>query len=277
MTDVDIANLSLSLIAGKPITAIDSTTVQGRAVLKWFAPTRDEILSAHPWDFATKRARSVATWNTTITGAANNGSGLIRITVSTAHGLTTGYRVHIKDVQGVGNANGTWYVTVVDSTHFDLIDSVFSGGYVSGGSWILAPLFGWDYQYTLPADFIRINKVNGLEGNQNDSTPHVIEQGILLCDDTEIDYTYVYQHTTYANWPQFFINAFAFLLASNVAQELTGPAGKALEMRKNYEQAISPQAMRRDSRQTKERRLLPLYDSQLVRSRWGFTTQPFLE
>jgi hypothetical protein len=271
MTDVDISNLALSLIAGKPIAAIDTSTVQGRAVLKWFGPTRDEVLAAHPWNFASKRARLTTSWLTfSGTPFTNNGSGLIRVTY-TSHGLTTGWRVTIQGVVGVANANGTWYVTVIDANTFDLQTSQFSGTWTAGtGQWVNIPLFDWSYMFTIPSDLIRVNEINGQAGNEEDSTPHIIESGILMCNQDTVQLTYVYQHTTYATWPQFFINAFAFLLASNLAQELTGPAGKALEMRKNYEQAIAPQAMRRDSRQSKGERLYPSWDSQLVASRLGF-------
>lgn len=75
-----------------------------------------------------------------VTGAANNGSGLIRLTV-TAHTLVTGDVVQVRLVEGVtsatdgtSNANGTWTVTVIDANHFDLQNSVFVGTYVSGGT-----------------------------------------------------------------------------------------------------------------------------------------------
>jgi hypothetical protein len=271
MTDVDIANLALSHVAGKALTAIDTTTTQGRAVLKWFASVRDEALAAHAWNFATTRYRLTLTW-IALSGSAlaNNGSGLIRVT-STAHGLSTGYRVHVQLVQGVANANGTWYVTVIDANTFDLQNSVFAGTYTaSTGSWILAPLFGWDYQFALPSNLIRVNRINGLEGNEEDSIPYEIEGVMLMCDDTELDMTYVYQHTTYANYPQIFINAFSYLLASYIAQELTGPSGKALDMRKMYEQIISPQAQQRDARQSKGRALDPDYNSQMIAARRGY-------
>lgn len=270
MTQVEIANLALSLIAGKEITALDTATAQGRVCLKWFAPARDEALASHPWNFATTRARLTLTW-TALSGVAlaDNGAGLIRVT-ATAHGLTTGQRVHIKDVQGVPNAIGSWYVTVINSSSYDLQDSTFSGTHTSGtGSWILAPLFGWDYRFALPSDFIRVNKLNGLEGNDEDSIPYAVEAGVLLCNDDEVTISYVYQHTTYASWPQEFINAFACLLASYIAPELAVSSSKGMEMRKQYEGMISPQAKHRDSRQGKGRRLLPDYDSQLVQSRRG--------
>ena len=271
MTQLEIANLSLSLIAGKEITALDTSTAQGRVLLKWFAAARDEALSSHPWNFATTRARLTLTW-TALSGVAlaDNGSGLIRVT-ATAHGLTTGKRIHTKEIQGVPGAIGTFYVTRIDTDTFDLQASGFSGSHTSGtGSFILAPLFGWDYQFTLPSDFIRANKVNGLEGNEEDSIPHAVEAGLLLCDDDELLLSYVYQHTTYANWPQEFVNAFACLLASYIATELAQSSSKGMEMRKQYEGMISPQAKTRDARQGKGRVNDPDYNSKLVASRYRF-------
>lgn len=270
MTQLEIANLSLSLIAGKDIAALDTTTAQGRVVLKWFAAARDEALASHPWNFATTRARLTLTW-TALSGVAlaDNGSGLIRVTHN-SHSLQTGQRIHIKEVDGV-QANGTWYITRIDNHTLDLQDSVFSGSHVSGtGSFILAPLFGWDYRFTLPSDFIRVNKVNGLEGGEEDSIPYAIEAGLLLANDDILELAYVYQHTTYADWPQNFINAFACLLASYIAPELAVSSSKGAEMRKQYEGMISPQAMTRDARQGKGRVLDPDYNSRAVASRYRF-------
>lgn len=67
-----------------------------------------------------------------ISGAADNGSTLIRIT-SAAHGFTTGDIVTIQDVGGTTEANDTWQVTVISTTTFDLVGSTFSNAYTSGG------------------------------------------------------------------------------------------------------------------------------------------------
>jgi hypothetical protein len=69
----------------------------------------------------------------TITGAANNGSGLIRIT-ATAHGYTTGDRINIASVAGTVEANGKWTITVIDANTFDLQSSTFITTYTSGGT-----------------------------------------------------------------------------------------------------------------------------------------------
>lgn len=68
----------------------------------------------------------------TITDAANNGSGLIRIT-ATAHGYETGDQVGIDSVVGTTEANGSWTITKIDADNFDLQSSAFVNTYSSGG------------------------------------------------------------------------------------------------------------------------------------------------
>jgi hypothetical protein len=76
---------------------------------------------------------------------ADNGAGLIRITVTVTSGFITNQRVIIGDVNGVP-ANGRWVITVVNATQFDLQDSVYSGTYTTGGYVINDPSlpYGFD-------------------------------------------------------------------------------------------------------------------------------------
>jgi hypothetical protein len=69
----------------------------------------------------------------TITGAADSGSGEVRITVGSTATLTTGQIVAISGVGGTTEANGNWTITVVNGTTFDLDDSTFANAYTSGG------------------------------------------------------------------------------------------------------------------------------------------------
>lgn len=69
----------------------------------------------------------------TITACADNGSGLIRVTV-TSHGFETGDSCTIADVEGTTEANGTFTVTYVDADNFDLDSSTFTNAYTSGGT-----------------------------------------------------------------------------------------------------------------------------------------------
>ena len=89
---------------------------------------------------------SIAPGIITISNAANNGSGAIRLTISA---LTAGTPPSNTDLNientltvygliGAGGltaaANGTWRFTIIDPTHVDLIGSTFVGSYTSGGS-----------------------------------------------------------------------------------------------------------------------------------------------
>lgn len=72
-----------------------------------------------------------------ISGAANNGSGLIRLTVSSTAAWLTGQTHWVSGIVGSGNVaaanNNNFTVTVIDGTHIDLQGTTFSGSYTSGG------------------------------------------------------------------------------------------------------------------------------------------------
>ncbi len=68
-----------------------------------------------------------------VTGAANNGAGLIRITVASTSTLVDGNFYTLSAVGGVPNANGTFEIDIISGTTFDLIGSTFAGSYTSGG------------------------------------------------------------------------------------------------------------------------------------------------
>lgn len=83
---------------------------------------------------ASRILASSAVAGKSITGAANNGSGAIRLTVADTSDLTTGQKKSVTDVAGTTEANGTWTITVVSGTTVDLQGSTFANAYVSGGT-----------------------------------------------------------------------------------------------------------------------------------------------
>lgn len=68
-----------------------------------------------------------------ITGCANNGAGLIRVT-SAGHGWLTNERVNISGVTGTVEANGNWTVIRVNANTYDLRGSAFVNAYAAGGA-----------------------------------------------------------------------------------------------------------------------------------------------
>lgn len=69
----------------------------------------------------------------TITGAADNGAGLVRLTVTSTAGWTTGDYKTVAGVAGTTEANGNWFITVVSGTTLDLQGSAFANVYTTGG------------------------------------------------------------------------------------------------------------------------------------------------
>lgn len=72
-----------------------------------------------------------------ITAASSTVGVAIQITTSSAHGLTTGNAVYIKDVQGNIAANGFSVVTVTSATQFALTTTGTGLAYTGGGTTLL--------------------------------------------------------------------------------------------------------------------------------------------
>lgn len=68
-----------------------------------------------------------------VTGAADNGAGLIRLTVPSTNGMVTNDRWVVQLVGGTTEANGRWPLTVIDATHVDLQGSTFTHAFTSNG------------------------------------------------------------------------------------------------------------------------------------------------
>lgn len=71
--------------------------------------------------------------NVPITGVSKSSSGLVRLSVPSTAGFLTLDTATVSGVGGVPGANGAFPVTVVDGTHLDLENSVYSGAYTGGG------------------------------------------------------------------------------------------------------------------------------------------------
>lgn len=93
--------------------------------------TPDAVTFTRPANVDAYTAQEVVGINLAVTGATN--ASPIVITTA-AHGLATGDVVTIASVGGNTAANGTFRVTVVSSTTFQLDGSTGNGSYTSGGT-----------------------------------------------------------------------------------------------------------------------------------------------
>lgn len=113
--------------------------VKNESTGAWFIPFRFSSDQAYVLEFGAAYIRfwrdygQVVTDDIAITGAVDNGAGLIRLT-ATAHGMETGWTATVASVGGVPTATGTWTITVINANTIDLQGSTFAGLYTSGGT-----------------------------------------------------------------------------------------------------------------------------------------------
>lgn len=116
-------------LVGDVATCLTITSGPGNATVTLLA-------AATAGNGAVQCIRKVDNAGTTITGVADNGSGLCRLTVGSTTNIATG---EIHNTSGIGGAvecNGQSPITVVDATHIDLQDLHFVAGdtYTSSGT-----------------------------------------------------------------------------------------------------------------------------------------------
>jgi len=83
-----------------------------------------------------------------------------------------------------------------------------------------APLFGWAYQWALPADFLKLVSCNGVLSGTRD-TEFTIRGGVLLTNEQLAQVEYVQIVTACELWDPQFVQAFAIKLAEMVAPRLS--------------------------------------------------------
>jgi hypothetical protein len=120
--DFQIVNLALTRLGDLRIASLSDATAAGEAATAVYAALRDEVLRAHPWNFAIQRAtcHHVADEAKTITAITQAADGIA--TVSRPHGYAIGERVRIAGVVGMTQVNGFYFTVsqVPSATTFGL-------------------------------------------------------------------------------------------------------------------------------------------------------------
>lgn len=132
-----------------------------------------------------------------------------------------------------------------------------------------APAFGWDYQYSLPADCLRVLEVNDSEFGDVVSEEFIIEGRAILTDASAVNLVYTKRVDDVAQFDPLFVEALAVKLAIKLTESIRGTTGKTAELVQMFERITGPLAGRVDANEGKRRRgLLPL-NSHAVRARGG--------
>lgn len=150
LDDVDEGNLQLCIGAVDPqrylvvfaYKSIDGTTGQfDKAIAynwqleRWtpFTLSGEYMSNASLPGLTLEGLDAIAPGAATVSGAANNGAGLVRLTVSSTSGWSTGDYKTVRSIAGTTEANGSWTITVINATTVDLQGTTYANAYVSGG------------------------------------------------------------------------------------------------------------------------------------------------
>lgn len=259
-TEVSICNAALAHLGEASITALTDDTARARACNQFYGPMRDAVLRSHRWNFAQDREALSLPWQT-MTSVANSG-GLVQVTKA-GHGFSTGNRVQVKNTSF---ADGAWLVTVSSTSVFTLDGSVWSSGVVAG-SFVLAPDFGWGYEFTLPTACLRVLEVNGSEEGDN-RFPWVVEGRKLLTNQDTANLVYVKQVTDPTLFDPLFVDALSVKLAIKLSDTIRGATSKTEQLTADYERITAPLARRVDANEGRRRKPLKGMNSLAIQARF---------
>lgn len=128
-----------ALLSCAPARAL---VVQQYNIYNWYWVAQDtspgaQVFSSASGTYVANNNATYLTWlaggsdnSNAITAAANNGSGLVRLTLSAGTGNYTTNQFW--NVSGTGLYDQNWQITVIDATHIDLQTSTFTAGVSTG-------------------------------------------------------------------------------------------------------------------------------------------------
>lgn len=141
------------------------------------------------------------------------------------------------------------------------------------GQLVDTPAFEWGYQYQLPADFIRLVGLNGVEYHGQPQDDWEIEGRYLLTDAEQADVKYTAYFEDCTIWDAMFANAVVVLLASKISIPMRQDEGLAQTLLMEYQRLALPQARKTDANERRVERFNPVTESRFVNSRYYNSAQ----
>ena len=132
------------------------------------------------------------------------------------------------------------------------------------------PLFeidgGWANQFKLPADFLTLISVNGLDAERyNDKWE--IEGDMLLTNTDVARLRYIGHERDVVKWTPGYVDAVAFYLASRACTPIRQDKAKSAELKQEFWDRVLPDAKKTDSNEQRRRTIDTTFGSRYDRSR----------
>jgi hypothetical protein len=133
-----------------------------------------------------------------------------------------------------------------------------------------APLFGWDHQYQLPNDCLRVLELNGVEVQSTDDAFEIEGRKLLTdADSASILYTRLVEDPT--EFDVLFCDAFSYTLAVALCKEITNSTSEKDALMQFFKDAMK-EAGWTDAVETRPRVIPPARNSPTLAARRGAVT-----
>lgn len=133
------------------------------------------------------------------------------------------------------------------------------------------PSFGWDYAYQLPATFLRLVKLNGVDYRGQPGDDHEIEGRTLLTDETEAKIEFIAYKDSTADYDPLFVKAIVAKLAAEIAIPIRQDEALAARLMGEFEQLALPKARTKTAGERRLKRFDPTAESSFTQSRFNST------
>ena len=260
LTDVDIANHALSLLGVYKITSFAQATVAAEKSGELYPVVRDRLLRRHKWNFARASVVLSPTW-IAVTSITSNG-GLIQVN-KVAHGLASASRVVMDET----SSDGLYKITVVSADAFTLDGSVYTDAVV--GRYTVAPIFGFSYIFSLPADCLMVRTINGWENAQRAKEAFQIQGRQIIANCPSLDLVYTKQVTDVSLFDTSFEECLAMQLGIELAMPITGAMDRRNKLTAEFQGVTLKNAMRSNAIEPSARIISQAYGNPAVQSRIG--------
>lgn len=134
-----------------------------------------------------------------------------------------------------------------------------------------APAFEWAYQYQLPADFISLVELNGVEYHGQPSDDWEVEGKVLLTDAEEAKVTYIAYVEDCTAWDSLFTDAVVVLLASKISVPMRQDEGMAQALKEEFLRSALPKARTKNGNNRRRLRFNPCAESRFLAARYTST------
>ena len=225
---LQIWNMSLRILGAAKLTTLTDDVEAGRILTDIYDLLLDEVLAAHPWNFAIKRATLTELGGLITTWTAQGSTNVWQAALTTEPTSVefNGTKGTEKTSIATLTAANQWYWT--GSILYVYAESDPDALYTSPGIFAVIPEFEYDHAYSFPSDYLRIIKMVDSDAD------FVREEARLLTDEDEAKIQYIAQITDTTKFTPAFVTVLAQRLAAEMAYPITNSLQTADAMYKLY-------------------------------------------